>query len=181
MILNRLPQQLGAGQLLTTKQELQKIRSRFADIDCGEIDKAIGEWEAFYLYPRTDVGGLEIDLRKFVFNTNAKNWDHASMKSLDERLSLLRTDVTQRQQILREKYEGTEFNEVAAPVIASLNYRLAQLHIQLEQFKQCHAARKRYPYGVALILVGVGFFAAGVWRVVVEEMAKNTDHTGGNL
>jgi hypothetical protein len=168
LILNELPQQLGAGHLRTTKQRLQQIKLQFPDIDCGPIEQSIGEWEAFYHNPSRDVDLFKTDMFRLL-NTGEKNLDYSGIDGLDERLSLLRTDIAERQQILNEKYDGTEFNEVAAPVIASLYDRLNLLDQQLQHIKQRHKSKDQRPWCVVLIVVGMGCYAVAVWRLIVED------------
>jgi hypothetical protein len=164
IILHDLPRQLGSGQLLTTKQSLEQVKSLFPDIECGEIERAIGEWEAFYKNPSMDVECFKTDMFKLL-NMGAKNLDPSGIISLDERLTLLRTEIAERQRILNEKYEGTEFNEVAVPAIASVLDRLEQIATQLQQIKQRLEADRQRPWGIFLIVLGICGFCAPIFGV----------------
>jgi hypothetical protein len=175
---NILPQQLGTGQLRSVQQTIKQIKARFADIDCVAIETAIIEWEAFYKNPSVDVERLKNDLHKLT-TTGGKDLQYSEIIGLDERLTLLRTEITQKQQTLSETYQGTEFNELAAPIVASLCDRVRQLELQLQmirmqtkqQMKQ-HGKKRvdNIATGIFWIFVGACGLSTGIWMMSSGEV-----------
>ena len=160
IILNELPQQLGAGQLRTTKQRLQDIKSQFPDINSAAIEKSIGEWEAFCHDLSSEMDRLEqhFFLRFLPGEDGASDpfWDAKGLHLLYERLDQFGRDLDQRERQLTEDYKDTEFGKMGLEEIAHLRSRWNGASTKVAQNKSIRQRRIKRKRQLRWIFVFAG-------------------------
>jgi hypothetical protein len=167
IILNELPQQLGAGQLRTTKQRLQDIKSQFPDIDCAEIEKSIGGWEAFYQDLSSEMDRMEHDLHLCSHYAGFGKRDANIIKRLQERLAQFKINLDQRQAQLNDQYKDTEFGKLGLQEVARLRRQLAEVDAGKAKIEQ--QFKTRVANGVFWMFIGVCGLWWGIWLSSLPE------------
>jgi TPR repeat protein/serine/threonine protein kinase len=166
LILNELPQQLGACQLRTTKQRLQDIKSQFPDIDCAEIETSIAEWEAFYHDLSLEMDRIEHDMRVSYCAGFGKRFPNIT-KQLQERLLQFKTNLDQREAQLNDQYKDTEFGELGLEELARLRRRLAEVDARKANIQQ--QFKMRVANGVFWMFIGACAMLVGIWMLLQPE------------